>query len=322
MAQPHLIGNPNIKSENQPSYPKDFPQLISTTSVKYNVTDGDGADLTQGTLLSIPYSGQDTSHSFRNPSFTYIVQLDSSSNTYNCTVQWTQNITTIALNQQNGFNLRNYACFLSDASNFSYVYTAQRFSSGILADCYGAPDLKGSIFQIGGCFAIANPALDFSSNNPLNTKVLDFVIPNQYDTNSQIYTGDKGQWTLLTKQIFEPASNKDDGLCPKIGCCGGQAPNSRSSEFYHPYSLEQAFCPVSMFDFKANYGSSKFVNFASGPWSKPNDRYSKGTKNDQLVWPDPPPGGYPVGYEHSFTPNGWVGFMPYYIEGDPTSPCP
>jgi len=320
MAQPPLSGITILKPENQPSYPKDFPQLISTRSVQYNVTDGDGADLTQGPNASIDYTGQDTSNSFRNPSFTYIVQLDSSSNTYNCTVQWKQSIATIKLNQQNGFNLRNYACFLSDASNFSYVYTAQKFSSGILADCYGAPDLKGSIFNIGGCFAISNPALDFSSNNPLNTNVLDFVIQNQYDSNKQINTGDKGQWTLLTKQIFEPASNK--GICPLIGCCGGQAPISRSSEFNHPYSQGQPFCPVSMFDFKANYGSSQPVNFASGPWSKPQDRYSKGTKNDPLVWPDPPPGGYPVGYEHSFTPNGWVGFMPYYIEGDPNSPCP
>jgi hypothetical protein len=217
--------------------------------------------------------------------------------------------------------LRNYACFLSDASNFSYVYSAQRFSSGILADCYGASHLKGSIFTIGGTFAIANPALDFSSNNPLNSNVLDFNVPNQYDTNEQIKPGDKGQWTLNTVPIYELASQKG-GPCPKIGCCGGQAPSTRSSEFNHPYTQGKPFCPVSMFDFKANYGASRLVNFASGPWSQPNDQYSKGTKNDPLVWPSPPPGGYPVGYEHSFTPNGWVGFMPYYIEGDPNSPCP
>jgi hypothetical protein len=320
MAQPP--SKPPIIPENQPTYPKDFPQLISTKAVNYNVTDGDGSDLTQELPTYIDYSGQASPPgTFPNPSFTYIVQLDSSSNTYNCTVQWSQSISTITLNQKNGFNLRNYACFLSDASNFSYVYTAQKFSTGILADCYGASHLKGSIFTIGGTFAIANPALDFSSNNPLNSNVLDFNVPNQYDTNGQIKTGDKGQWTLNAVPIYEFAS-QSGGLCPKIGCCGGQAPISRSSEFNHPYTQGKAFCPVSMFDFKASYGSSQLVNFASGPWSQPKDQYSKGTKNDKLVWPDPPPGEYPVGYEHNFTPNGWVGFMPYHIEGDPNSPCP
>jgi hypothetical protein len=313
MAQPAL-------PENQPSYPKDFPQLISTKGVKYNVTDGDGADLTQEPLSSIPYSGQATgTNTFPNPSFTYIVQLDSSSNTYNCTVQWSRNIATITLNQQNGFNLRNYACFLSDASNFSYVYSAQKFSTGILADCPGASHLKGSIFTIGGCFAIASSALDFSSNNPLNTNILDFTVY-QYDTgNNGGVPGSKQPWTLNSKNIW---ADKSDSGCPLIGCCGGQAPTSRSSEFNHPYTQGQPFCPVSMFDFPASYANSPYINYASGPWSKPTDQYSKGTSNDPLVWPQPAPGVYPVGKTHGFTPNGWVGFMPYYLKGDPNSPCP
>ena len=145
--------------------------------------------------------------------------------------------------------MRNYACFLSDASNFSYVYSAQRFSTGILADCHGASDLNGSIFTIGGVFAIASSALDFSSNNPINTNVLDLVV-DQYDTGAHTNEGDKTPWTLKSKNIW---ATRTDAGCPNIGCCGGQAPNSRTSEFNHPYANGETFCPVSMFDFQANY---------------------------------------------------------------------